>query len=313
MNKFVGLMKDIQISGYQATGLTLVKDSGKISTIKYNTNAEKFLEMEEVKNSLNQNLQTVIGHCRFPTKGDVKFEENNHPFTYRNTVIVHQGVLSNDEELKKKYKFTPKGQTDSWIIVHLIEYYRQQGKSVIDAIAAAHGELQGSWAVALVNIEEPDKVYLFCNIKDFKVNYYPEEEIFVFSTEWHKLDKLNIEVTSHFDFLEEIKNYRVAEMKVRTNQCLVIGGEKDLELWTLPEPEIETWFGGKKKDKKFGDGWKDKDKDIYDGWVQEDGGWRYVGDEDKLLLENGEDSKVGAIGDKSLTHGKLQEKELAKI
>jgi len=261
---FVKLMCDIETCGFRATGLTLVDKSGKIDTLKHDTNATKFFEMQEIQSALMSDFQTMIGHCRFPTKGDAKFPVNNHPFTFGNTTIVHQGVLSNDEELKKKYNFTPEGETDSWIIVHLIEMHRGAGKSVIDAIALAHEELKGSWGVALVDHLEPEKLYLFCHDKSFKINYYPEEELFMFSTENFKLDKFNTEITNHFGHLEEIRKLRVAELKMKDEECVVIGGEKEVEVWTLPEPE--KWWG--KKNKRFGDSWGGKEEEDRKWWKE---------------------------------------------
>lgn len=249
-------MCDIEYSGYQATGLTMIDKGDKITTLKHDVNASKFFQQDSVKLSLVEDHHTLVGHCRFPTKGDVKFSRNNHPFRFGNTIIVHQGVLNNDEQLKKKYQFKPEGETDSWIIVHLIEKFRQEGKSVENAIAAAHAELKGSWGVVLVDLLQPDKLFIFCHTKSFKVNYYPDDGLFMFSTDNAKLDRHGTDIISHFKFFEELTRRRVAEMNVGSEELLVLGGQEPVELWTLPDPD--EWFGKTKY--KFGDGWKDKDK-----------------------------------------------------
>jgi glutamine phosphoribosylpyrophosphate amidotransferase len=269
-DKFVKLICDIENCGFRATGLTLVELNGKIETTKHNTNATEFFKRENVKTLLEKDFQTMIGHCRFPTKGDVNFQVNNHPFAYGNTVIVHQGILNNDEELKKKYDFKPEGETDSWIIVHLIEKYRSEGKSMLDAIAQAHSELKGSWGVALVDVLEPEKVYLFCHEKSFKVIYFPEEEMFMFSTEANKLDKYTLDLQTHFDYFDEMRELRTAECTVKDEECLVLGGENEVEKWTLPEPV--NWWGGKGK-YKFGDGYgysSKKDEEYWENWHKKD-------------------------------------------
>ncbi len=276
-------MAEIEVCGYRATGMMLVKDDEKLYTIKDKVCASEFLKIPNVKTTLEDDFRSMIGHCRFPTKGDVNFPENNHPFVLGNTAIVHQGVLSNDEEIKKKYQFKPEGQTDSWIIVHLIEYWRNKGKSVVDAIAQAHEELKGSWAVALVDLLETDKIYLFCHYKSFKVNYYPEEEIFFFSTEDKKLDKYNLEIKEHFQYFQELITLRTSEVMVKTEDLLVLGGKEDVSMWRLPEPENE-WLGHK-SNHRFGDGWKGKEKEDEEFWEnyfnkKENGG------EGRHLLEN---------------------------
>ncbi|HWY36253.1 MAG TPA: class II glutamine amidotransferase [Nitrosopumilaceae archaeon] len=271
-DKFSNLMMDIETSGYRATGLILVKYNDSIQTLKQETNATNFLEIENVKVALNQNLKSIVGHCRFPTKGDAKFNKNNHPFSYGNTIIVHQGILWNDEQLKKKYEFKPEGETDSWIIVHLIEKYRKEGKTVLEAINELHQELEGNWAVTLVDKLEPEKLYLFCRKKEFKVNYFPDDEIFFFSTEDRKLDKYNVQVYNYFDYFQELKSVKVAELMVKDNQCLILGGEKVVEFYNIAEPiKSNDWFGGKKK-KEYG--------------RREDGTWGYLGDQQKVENDN---------------------------
>ncbi len=251
--KFVKLMGQIELSGYQATGLVMVEESGKTTTLKLDVNATKFFEMEKVQEQLEKDIFTAIGHCRFPTKGVQTEMDNNHPFTHGNTTIVHQGVLYNDEEINKKYGFTPKGETDSWAIVHLIEHYRAQGQSMVDAISSTHAELKGSWTVVAIDRLDSDKLYIFCHNKTFHINYYPEEEMFMFSTDKFRLDSHDTDVQHHFGYFEELRKLRVSSIKLDDEDCVVLGGEEIVKWWRLPEPQKPSWFGGKKEDFDYGD------------------------------------------------------------
>lgn len=256
--KFVKLLRSIETAGLQATGLIMVPSSNedKVKTMKGNLPASTFLELETVQEGINQDLQAIVGHCRFPTGGDPKFNENNHPFTFGNTTIVHQGILSNHDELRKKYNLVSEGDTDSWVIVQLIEHYRNEGKSTIDAIAQVHSELKGSWGVILVDRLEPEKLYIFCHTKEFKVLYFPEEEVFMFSTDDKKLNVLSLDLGTHYGLFEEMRELRVSELKLKDEDCLVLGTE--IELWKLPEPEL-TYY---QKNRKFGDGWGKIDDEL---------------------------------------------------
>ncbi len=247
-------MGEIESAGYQATGLILGKPDKTITTMKQDTNATKFLARENVLQALAKELDTVVGHCRMPTKGDVKFERNNHPFRYGSTVLVHQGILWNDVELNKKYDFKPEGETDSWTIVYLIEKYRKEGKNMVDAIACAHEELKGSWGVVLIDILEPDKLYIFCHSRSIKINYYPDEQLFFFSSDENKLDKCGSLEELHFGIFEEKRSRRMASYTVKDEDLIILGGKEQVETWSLPEPE--NYYS--KKNKRFGDGWKDK-------------------------------------------------------
>ncbi len=67
----------------------------------------------------------VMGHTRYTTQGDQKFNQNNHPFRgHAGTefALAHNGVLYNDKMLRKQLHL-PETQieTDSYIAVQLIE------------------------------------------------------------------------------------------------------------------------------------------------------------------------------------------------
>ena len=244
-NSLSDLLSVIQTSGLKATGLILHKtQSDRIVTLKGNMPADEFLELHWVQQHLKENISTMVGHCRMPTKGDPSKNENNHPFSVGNTVIVHQGVLWNDEDLVKKYDFKSPGETDSWVIAEMIEMYRNKGMTMVNAIAQAHSELKGSWAVVAMDRLDPDSLYLFCHFKEFKVIYLPEKDQFIFSTEAKELDKSLLVGESHFGFFNEVSIPRMAELKLGDEDCLVLG--KTVELWTLSAPE--TYNYGRKWD-----------------------------------------------------------------
>lgn len=82
-------------------------------------------------------------HSRGPTTETKEFNEsNNHPFFYKDWIIAHNGIISNFEELCKKYfpeeDFT--GRTDSCIIPRLLAI-----KPMKDALE----ELKGTFALWL--------------------------------------------------------------------------------------------------------------------------------------------------------------------
>ena len=62
----------------------------------------------------------------------------------------------------------------------MIEMYRNKGMTMVNAIAQAHSELKGSWAVVAMDRLDPDSLYLICHFKEFKVIYLPEKDQFIF-------------------------------------------------------------------------------------------------------------------------------------
>ena len=107
-----------------------------------------------------------IGHTRWATHGEPT-ENNAHPhISYHGHVIgVHNGIMENYLEQRNKLEvrkgFNFYSQTDTEVIVNLVEYYfLKYGMGPRDAIARSMMRIRGSYALALMFDCEPDKIYL---------------------------------------------------------------------------------------------------------------------------------------------------------
>ncbi|HFI0150024.1 TPA: glutamine--fructose-6-phosphate transaminase (isomerizing) [Streptococcus suis] len=110
---------------------------------------------------------TGIGHTRWATHGKPT-EDNAHPHTSQTGrfVLVHNGVIENYLEMKNDYLAGHdfKGQTDTEIAVHLIgKFVEEDGLSVLEAFKKALHIIQGSYAFALIDSENPDTIYVAKN------------------------------------------------------------------------------------------------------------------------------------------------------
>ncbi|HEP1838355.1 TPA: glutamine--fructose-6-phosphate transaminase (isomerizing), partial [Streptococcus suis] len=110
---------------------------------------------------------TGIGHTRWATHGKPT-EDNAHPHTSQTGrfVLVHNGVIENYLEMKNDYLAGHdfKGQTDTEIAVHLIgKFVEEDGLSVLEAFKKALHIIQGSYAFALIDAENPDVIYVAKN------------------------------------------------------------------------------------------------------------------------------------------------------
>lgn len=108
-----------------------------------------------------------IGHTRWATHGKPT-EDNAHPHTSQTGrfVLVHNGVIENYLEMKNTYLqgHDFKGQTDTEIAVHLIgKFVEEDDMSVLEAFKKALHIIQGSYAFALVDSENPDTIYVAKN------------------------------------------------------------------------------------------------------------------------------------------------------
>ena len=104
-----------------------------------------------------------IGHTRWATHGEPS-EENAHPHTSQSKrfVLVHNGVIENYDELKEKYLADDifYGETDTEIVVHLVEYFSEQGLSTKEAFRNALKEIHGSYAFGLIDKKDRETIYV---------------------------------------------------------------------------------------------------------------------------------------------------------
>ena len=108
-----------------------------------------------------------IAHTRWATHGG-KTDKNAHPHTdHKDRIaLVHNGVITNSEELKKgliEKGIAFKSETDTEVIAKLIGEQLDEGSTVLDAIKTVEKKLEGTWGVVLIANEHLDEIYAFKN------------------------------------------------------------------------------------------------------------------------------------------------------
>ncbi|EHJ57362.1 glucosamine-fructose-6-phosphate aminotransferase [Streptococcus urinalis FB127-CNA-2] len=154
-------LEKLEYRGYDSAGIfvcnektsSLVKSVGRIADLR-------------AKIGIDVAGSTGIGHTRWATHGQAT-ENNAHPHTSQNDrlVLVHNGVIENYLQLKNEYLngHVLNGETDTEIVVHLIGQFVSDGLSVLEAFKKALHLIEGSYAFALVDSENPDTVYVAKN------------------------------------------------------------------------------------------------------------------------------------------------------
>ncbi|MBT4552705.1 glutamine--fructose-6-phosphate transaminase (isomerizing) [bacterium] len=154
----VGLER-LSYRGYDSAGIAVISD-GELSCWKKPGKIHAL--NEALKNMIIQG-QVGIGHTRWATHGEPN-EVNAHPqlSQSRRVAVVHNGIIENYLELKSKLKKEGHiflSQTDTEIIVHLIERYLQD--DLESAVELAAKDLVGSLAIAVVAEDDPDKIVVY--------------------------------------------------------------------------------------------------------------------------------------------------------
>ena len=155
-------LKQLQNRGYDSSGIcTLDKE---FSMIKY-ASEQNYSAIENIENNLDKIKDTNIGigHTRWATHG-AKTDINSHPhISYNNKVsLVHNGIIENYAELKNeliKEGIEFKSQTDTEVIVNLLAYEYDQNNDFLKSLETVISKLEGTWGLAILNKDEPDKLY----------------------------------------------------------------------------------------------------------------------------------------------------------
>jgi glutamine---fructose-6-phosphate transaminase (isomerizing) len=95
---------------------------------------------------------TGLGHTRWATHGKPT-ENNAHPHATARVAVVHNGIIENFRELreglqKKGTVFTT--ETDTEIVLHLVDSYLAKGISPIEAVKASLPQLRGAFALGFI-------------------------------------------------------------------------------------------------------------------------------------------------------------------
>ena len=162
LNKEVGStiidsIKKLEYRGYDSVGIATISD--KINVKK---GSGKIKEVDDEIHLKEIDGQIGIAHVRWATHGNPT-KENAHPHCdCKNKVsVVHNGIIENFKELREELAEEGhifKSETDTEIIPHLIEKYMDEGNDLLKATQQAVKRLHGSYALAVISIEEPDKI-----------------------------------------------------------------------------------------------------------------------------------------------------------
>lgn len=157
---FEVLMEGNKSRGNFSMGVVQVKDrKGGKQTIKQKG------EIDFNKVKLLEKARYYIGHAQAPTsaKRDWGYE-TSHPFESQDWLVVHNGVLSNDDELKKKEVPWDENPVDTSRIVSLLQKVTKEVGTLTlaeqyEVIQITLKKLKGTFALAIMYLPT-NEVYI---------------------------------------------------------------------------------------------------------------------------------------------------------
>ena len=151
-------LKRLEYRGYDSAGIAVLqneeieirREAGKL------THLQRLIEAHPLSGSVG------IGHTRWATHGEPS-ARNAHPHLSAtgDVVVVHNGIVENFLELREELSAEGvvfRSDTDTEVIVHLVERYLSSGTDLAEATRKALSHLKGAHGIVILSSREPDKI-----------------------------------------------------------------------------------------------------------------------------------------------------------
>ena len=153
-------LRRLEYRGYDSAGVAMVNNNGDLNVCKTKgkvDNLEEFCKDKDTTGCVG------IAHTRWATHGEPS-SRNAHPHysESRNLAIIHNGIIENYADIKKKLQ--EKGvsfvsDTDTEVLVQLIEYIMvRKQMSLLEAVQVALYQVIGAYAIAILDKNAPDQI-----------------------------------------------------------------------------------------------------------------------------------------------------------
>jgi len=154
-------LEKLEYRGYDSAGIAVKNENG-IHVFK---EKGRIADLREIVD-LDVKANIGIGHTRWATHG-VPSKVNSHPHqsTSGRFTLVHNGVIENYDLLKREYLTNVpfRSETDTEVVVQLIELFVNEGLEVIEAFRKTLTLLHGSYAIALLDEQNNETIYVAKN------------------------------------------------------------------------------------------------------------------------------------------------------
>jgi glucosamine--fructose-6-phosphate aminotransferase (isomerizing) len=152
--QLVDSLKRLEYRGYDSAGVATLEGDhlerrraeGKLKNLEARLKAEPLAG------------HTGIGHTRWATHGKPT-ESNAHPHATARVAVVHNGIIENFHDLREalqKKGTVFKTETDTEIVLHLVDDLLGQGLKPVDAVKTTLSQLRGAFALGFIFAGEDD-------------------------------------------------------------------------------------------------------------------------------------------------------------
>ena len=154
----------LEYRGYDSAGVALLNADGGLNVYK---TKGKVADLDAFCHDKDVSGTVGIAHTRWATHGEPS-AVNAHPHysESKNLAIIHNGIIENYADLKKKLQakgLTFRSDTDTEVLVQLIEYVQtKKNLDLLTSVQLALHEVIGAYAVALLDKRNPGQIIAAC-------------------------------------------------------------------------------------------------------------------------------------------------------
>ncbi|UGA54992.1 hypothetical protein [Vibrio sp. VB16] len=195
-NEVLSIFEDVflmsEARGKECSGLSVVLEEDLV-VLKSAVSASEFLHTEQYQSLLSDVVSgdspfIAIGHSRLVTNGLGALNNNNQPVTRHSDVIIHNGIIVNDEEIWSGLESKPTSGVDTEALLALFQHKAEKEQRNI-AISNTFSELKGNASICILNSEGENAILA----TDNGSLYYAFDktlDIFVFASEFFILSEV---------------------------------------------------------------------------------------------------------------------------
>jgi glucosamine--fructose-6-phosphate aminotransferase (isomerizing) len=152
--QLVDSLKRLEYRGYDSAGIATLEGRA----LERRRAEGKLKNLEARLKTAPLSGHTGIGHTRWATHGKPT-ENNAHPHATERVAVVHNGIIENFRELREaleKKGTVFKTETDTEIVLHLVDGMLQRGMTPVEAVRAALSQLRGAFALGFIFSNDDD-------------------------------------------------------------------------------------------------------------------------------------------------------------
>ena len=153
-------LERLEYRGYDSAGVAVVSLDGDLQVKKSKGRLSVLREILDTQSPLSGNIG--IGHTRWATHGEPN-DTNAHPHVGQEgkIAVVHNGIIENYLEIKKsliRKGIVFSSDTDTEVIVQLLEYYYRKKSNLMDAVYAVSNRIKGAYAMGILCSDNPGQM-----------------------------------------------------------------------------------------------------------------------------------------------------------